>query len=256
MDLNSFLNDKLNANLHVIKHRSFNQVFLGYSKLYDKNIFVKVFPESHHQKLLAERSVNEQLNDRVITTIQVGGGSVLVLEDLNPTDLEVLNEKTAFQMGKVLSQFHTKVKPFAQIKRYSVKFEPSSYPKDLRNIFDSSVEDELNSFPRIVVHGDVGLRNYKIVNGEMLLIDYERAQLVFAYQDFIKLFYQDFQLNSNLISSFIKGYNPSLMVSERAQLFLILLCAMGIMQYTKKIDDKNFRMVGFQMLQSIRNSIR
>ena len=115
----------------------------------------------------------------------------------------------------------------------------------------ADIEEDLKAHATTVLHGDVGLRNYKIVEGQLSLIDFERARMGVNYQDFIKLFYQDFRLNLKLIASFINGYRKcgeEVVVTPLTQSFLIFITAIGIMKYTEKIEDKPFKEIGEQML--------
>ena len=115
----------------------------------------------------------------------------------------------------------------------------------------ADIEEDLKAHATTVLHGDVGLRNYKIVEGQLSLIDFERARMGVNYQDFIKLFYQDFRLNQKLIASFINGYRKcgeEVVVTPLTQSFLIFITAIGIMKYTEKIEDKPFKEIGEQML--------
>ncbi|WP_338212192.1 phosphotransferase [Lactobacillus juensis] len=89
----------------------------------------------------------------------------------------------------------------------------------------ADIEEDLKAHATTVLHGDVGLRNYKIVEGQLSLIDFERARMGVNYQDFIKLFYQDFRLNLKLIASFINGYRKcgeEVAVTPLTQSFLFL----------------------------------
>ena len=78
-----------------------------------------------------------------------------------------------------------------------------------------------------------------------------------VYLDFIKLFYQDFALDNELITSFLKGYltkNPNYQLSDLAKQYLIFTTAIGIFNYTEKIEDIPFRNIGIKMLETLENS--
>ena len=100
----------------------------------------------------------------------------------------------------------------------------------------------------------MGIRNYKYVDSKLALIDFEKARLGPVYQDFIKLFYQDFDLNEELIQSFLAGYsskNPNYRLSDLTKQYLIFTTAVGILNYTEKIEDLAFRYIGETMLDTI-----
>ena len=268
METKEILQKKLKANLTQITHQSLNSTFFGYSEIYKQVIFVKVFAQAG--KFLTEKAVNQQLNTRVLDSFAVKQKQqfVLVMKDLAPSDIkEEITPDMAFDMGIELSKFHQKVKPFSGIYLNNQLFEKAKFDiSSLQNeeiksrllqvlaLFTAQkadIEKDLIAHATTVLHGDVGLRNYKIVAGHLRLIDFERARMGVNYQDFIKLFYQDFGLKKELIVSFVKGYEKcgeKIAVTPVTQVFLIFITAIGIMKYTEKIEDKPFKEIGEQML--------
>ena len=268
MTIEKFLQEKLQADLTKITHESQNSTFVGNSTKFEQKIFVKVFAQAG--KFLTEKAVNEQLNTRVLDSFVVKQTQqfVLVMKDLAPSDIkEEINPDMAFNMGIELSHFHQKVKPFSGIYQNNQLFNKAK--RDIDNLNKpeiknkllkllaqftaerAGIEKDLAVHANTVLHGDVGLRNYKIVAGHLSLIDFERARMGVNYQDFIKLFYQDFGLNKELIVSFVKGYEKcgeKIAVTPVTQVFLIFITAIGIMKYTEKIVDKPFEKIGEQML--------
>ena len=131
-----------------------------------------------------------------------------------------------------------------RLKKLTVKFIP----------YKNEIKSELSQHSKFVLHGDVGIRNYKYIDGKLALIDFEKARLGPVYQDFIKLFYQDFDLNEELIQLFLAGYaskNPTYHLSDLTRQYLIFTTAIGIFNYTEKIEDLPFRHVGEAMLDTI-----
>ena len=268
MTIEKFLQEKLQADLTKITHESQNSTFVGDSAKFKQKIFVKVFAQAG--KFLTEKAVNEQLNTRVLDSFVVKQTQqfVLVMKDLAPSDIkEEINPDMAFNMGIELSHFHQKVKPFSGIYQNNQLFNKAK--RDIDNLNKpeiknkllkllaqftakrADIEKDLAVHANTVLHGDVGLRNYKIVAGHLSLIDFERARMGVNYQDFIKLFYQDFGLNKELIVSFVKGYEKcgqKVTVAPVTQVFLIFITAIGIMKYTEEIVDKPFEKIGEQML--------
>ncbi len=268
MTIEKFLQEKLQADLTKITHESQNSTFVGDSAKFEQKIFVKVFAQEG--KFLTEKAVNEQLNTRVLDSFVVKQTQqfVLVMKDLAPSDIkEEINPDMAFNMGIELSHFHQKVKPFSGIYQNNQLFNKAK--RDIDNLNKPEIknkllkllaqftaervdiEKDLAVHANTVLHGDVGLRNYKIVAGHLSLIDFERARMGVNYQDFIKLFYQDFGLNKELIISFVKGYEKcgqKVAITPVTQAFLIFITAIGIMKYTEKIVDKPFEKIGEQML--------
>ena len=268
MTIEKILQEKLQADLTKITHESQNSTFVGDSAKFEQKIFVKVFAQEG--KFLTEKAVNEQLNTRVLDSFVVKQTQqfVLVMKDLAPSDIkEEINPDMAFNMGIELSHFHQKVKPFSGIYQNNQLFNKAK--RDIDNLNKpeiknklmkllaqftaerAGIEKDLTVHANTVLHGDVGLRNYKIVAGHLSLIDFERARMGVNYQDFIKLFYQDFGLNKELIISFVKGYEKcgqKVAITPVTQAFLIFITAIGIMKYTEKIEDKPFEKIGKLML--------
>ena len=268
MTIEKLLQEKLQADLTKITHESQNSTFVGISAKFEQKIFVKVFAQAG--KFLTEKAVNEQLNTRVLDSFVVKQTQqfVLVMKDLAPSDIkEEINPDMAFNMGIELSHFHQKVKPFSGIYQNNQLFNKAK--RDIDNLNKpeiknklmkllaqftaerAGIEKDLTVHANTVLHGDVGLRNYKIVAGHLSLIDFERARMGVNCQDFIKLFYQDFGLNKELIISFVKGYEKcgqKVAITPVTQAFLIFITAIGIMKYTEKIVDKPFEKIGEQML--------
>ena len=268
MTIEKILEEKLQADLTKITHESQNSTFVGDSAKFKQKIFVKVFAQAG--KFLTEKAVNQQLNTRVLDSFVVKQTQqfVLVMKDLAPSDIkEEINTDMAFNMGIELSHFHQKVKPFSGIYLNNQLFNKAK--RDIDNLNKpeiknkllkllvqftaerADIEKDLAIHANTVLHGDVGLRNYKIVAGHLSLIDFERARMGVNYQDFIKLFYQDFGLNKELIISFVKGYEKcgqKVAITPVTQAFLIFITAIGIMKYTEKIVDKPFEKIGEQML--------
>lgn len=270
MDFFDNLKRKLNATLQPINHESLNKTFVGYSKYYQKNIFVKAFKQE--QKFYTEKMVNEELNDRVLASFPMGSKWILVMTDIAPQDIkEKLNKKLAFKMGQELGKFHKTIKPFPKITRFEVDF--SGEIEEINRFEDTPTRSELILLSKhflanqeeikqdiithsnVILHGDVGLRNYKYVDHNLRLIDFERAKVGPAYLDFIKLFYQDFGLKEDLISAFLKGYQSKKIdyqLDPLTKMYLIYASAVGIMNYTEKISDPKFRAIGLKMINDVK----
>ena len=259
------LNQKLQSNLKPIDHESLNKTFVGYSNLYQQSIFVKQFAKK--QGCYTEETVTRQMNDRVITTFSIDNRYILILKDVEPRDIpSTIDQNLAFKMGQVLGEFHMQIKPFPKIKIVQNQFD--AYLSEIDTFQDSFYKSQLNKVAEKFTmhkneiqkdlknnsHGDVGIRNYKYIGGKLTLIDFEKARLGPVYQDFIKLFYQDFSLNPDLIDSFLKGYstkNSDYQLLGLTKQYIIFTTAVGIFNYTEKIEDIAFKKVGERMLASI-----
>lgn len=275
MEIKRLLEQRLQAKLRVISHQSFNRTFVGFSQQYQQSVFVKVFLQERNW--LTEKAVNEQLNSRVLAAFKVDVEPilyVLVMTDMAPADIAVpVSKALAVLMGEKLAIFHAQVRPFAGIRQDSEPFikihqrikqlRSSSMRNRLIKIFKYFVHDQimietelLNS--STVLHGDVGVRNYQFVTNQLVLIDYEKVQLGVKYQDFIKLFYQDFKLQPELMAAFMEGYTlklPEPKISQLMQAFLLFKTACGIMSYTDKIEDQPFKQIGEKMLVKVEEDL-
>lgn len=110
-----------------------------------------------------------------------------------------------------------------------------------------------------MLHGDVGVRNFKWIKQELVLIDFERAQFGFLYLDFVKLFYQDFDSKQILITAFLNGYKTKISpfaLDDDTKYLLIFAVAVGIFKYIDKIKDLSFEKYGQIMLQDVENHLK
>ncbi|QNQ80312.1 phosphotransferase [Lactobacillus sp. PV034] len=277
-EFRKILNNKVNGQLIPTNHESLNSTYFGFSKKFNNSIFIKVF--NSFKKFMTEERITCQLSKRILDTFKIdcnGMKYVLVMKDLHPRDLEErINTERAYEMGVVLAKFHNTVKRFDGIKIESNYF--NKIPENIKELRDSLekerlfnlsrkfnnlqplIENDLKENVNVVLHGDVGVRNYKTINNCLILIDYERARVGINYQDFIKLFYQDFKLDSSLIDSFLNGYNSKSIyhwkINTSTQYFLVFITAIGIMKYTQKIKDKPFKKIGIQMINEIEDYFR
>lgn len=255
-----------------IEHESLNRIYAGYLQKYGKNVFVKAYKQGQQNKFLVEMAVNRQLNNRYLgqnrlTTMIDDFSYILILEDLSLKDLNWPNneEKLAHEMGRQVAWFHTTVQPvqgmpnttdLVKIVEASIMTVVSKETRDALLHINEKFHDnrhfwnDLKMTESVVLHGDVGVRNFKIIENEVVLIDFERARVGIKYVDFVKLFYQDFRLDPKLIDAFKAGYlkiGTLEEISENIKWYAIFYTAIGIYKYTEKIDDQNFKLIGEQM---------
>jgi len=260
----------VNAPLNEIQHESINQVFVGYSKDFSCKIFVKVFTKEQYSKFNTEACVTKQLGNRVLQTFCEEEKEILVLRDCEPKSILELDDNVSFNMGKCLADFHRNVRPFKGLKCNKSIFDHVT--SDINKVnseavqnrlmeinaffqpIDGKVRKEIEDLPLIILHGDVGKRNFNYVDSRVTLIDFERVQRGYLFQDFVKLFYQDFKNDQSLIRSFLRGYQSVRKIdpiSVQTKMFFVFSTAVGIMKYLNYFNDKEFEECGNRMLDDI-----
>ncbi|BDR59571.1 hypothetical protein XA3_20120 [Xylocopilactobacillus apicola] len=199
----------------------------------------------------AELQVNKQLNNRVLDIFN-DEQPILIMKDLAPADLiPPITRELATKMGEMLRKFHHAVQPFTQITSFRANFTRSGFEELSGRFIQKQAIIDADLSHQVVLHGDVGLRNYKLVAGKITLIDFERAQLGIAQRDFVKLFYQDFAGQTELIEAFLKGYGEFNSIDPETWLFLVFDTALGIKDYVTKVDDPEFAAIAEQMLEDV-----
>jgi len=256
------LNLRYGATLVKIPHQSLNASYVGFSERFGQPIFVKQFAPGQTKKWQAETAITEQMSDWLLAFD--AKTRILVRQDLPFMPVEKLDQALASDMGRVLADYHRRVQPFPGIQDNYRAIEMLATISDPQLVDGArwfqahaeGIEVQLQAVPAVVRHGDVGLRNYRYLNGQLCLIDYERAQLGMAQQDFIKLFYQDFQSDQVLIQAFLSGYGELAPVPELTWMYTIFITVVGIFNYVRKVSDPAFLAVGQRMLRDVRNYIQ
>ena len=260
----------IGGRLTAVRHESANQTWVGYGAPNRRPVFVKVFPKDRAAKFMTERLVTQQLGNRLLASYDCPDADILVLSDCAPRDVGQVTPVVAQTMGRCLAEFHQRVRPFPKIKRQRLDFDQVEraiqrlkQPQVQHQLMDllrkfapfrQRIAQEVAATPLVVTHGDVGQRNFKLVAGRLTLIDYERCKLGIADQDFVKLFYQDFQSRTVLQRAFLTGYTairPRPQLTTRTQQFLIFLTAIGIFNYLDQFSDVAFERCAHRMLATL-----
>lgn len=260
----------IGGRLTAVRHESANQTWVGYGAPNRRPVFVKVFPKDRAAKFVTERLVTQQLGNRLQASYECSNADILVLSDCTPRDVVQITPVVAQAMGRCLAEFHQRIRPFPEIKQQRFDFDQAERaiqrlkkPQVQHQLTDllrkfapfrQQITREVAETPLVVTHGDVGQRNFKIVAGKLTLIDYERCKLGLPDQDFVKLFYQDFQCQRVLQRAFLTGYTairsrPQL--TAKTQQFLIFLTAIGIFKYLDQFSDVAFERCVHRMLATL-----
>ena len=266
------LDELLDANLQKINHISENKHFIGFSKKLGERVFVKIFKDPLKYKL-----EYEVLRSKGNLLLDFAKCSALVLkyEDYIPLNKESVNAEYIIKIAKLISNFHrgnwleienekenekeTSLKKVLEKNVYRLTDRKEFtkihelYSKFLRNI---SKLDEEYVKTLVFIHGDFGLRNIMKKDDHLVLIDFERVKYASYYLDFIKYFYQDLDNDKRKIELFLEHYyeySNEEVLSKELEYCLIFISALGILNYTKRVEDKEFEELGLKMLSDVEN---
>ena len=262
------LDELLDANLQKINHISENTHFIGFSKRLGQRVFVKIFKDPLKYKLEYEVLRNK---GNFLLTFPEYSALVLKYEDYTPLNKENVNTEDIIKIAELISDFHRgnwlsiknekeislekvlekNVYRLADRKEYTEISELHS--KFLKNI--SKLDEEYEK-TLVLIHGDFGLRNIMRKDDNLVLIDFERVKYASYYLDFIKYFYQDLDNDKFKKELFLKHYYEHLdeeVLSEELEYCMIFISALGILNYTKRVEDKEFEKLGLKMLEDVEN---
>ena len=262
------LNELLDANLQKINHISENKHFIGFSKKLGERVFVKIFKDPLKYEL--EYKV---LRDKTNLILDLPEYFALVLkyEDYIPLNKESVNDEDTIKIAKLISDFHRgnwleienekeillekvlEKNVFRLADRKEYLKVCGLHSKFLKNI--SKLDEEYGK-TLVFIHGDFGLRNIMRKDGNLVLIDFERVKYASYYLDFIKYFYQDLDDDKLKKDLFLKHYyehSKEKVLSKELEYCLIFISALGILNYTKRVEDKEFEELGLKMLEDVEN---
>ena len=262
------LDELLDTNLQQINHISENMHFKGFSKRLGERVFVKIFKDPLKYRL--EYRVLRNKGNFLLTFPEYSA-LILKYEDYIPLNKESVNDEDTIKIAKLISDFHRgnwfeieneketslekvlekNVFRLADRKEYTKISE--LYSKFLRNI---SKLDEEYVKTLVLIHGDFGFRNIMRKADDVVLIDFERVKYASYYLDFIKYFYQDLDNDKLKKELFLKHYyehSNEEVLSEELEYCMIFISALGILNYTKRVEDKEFEELGLKMLEDVGN---
>ena len=265
------LDELLDANLQKINHISENKHFIGFSKKLGERVFVKIFKDPLKYKL--EYRVLRNKGNFLLTFPEYSA-LILKYEEFIPLSKESVEDEDIIKIAKLISDFHRgnwlsiendkeislekvlekNVYRLADRKEYTEISKLHS--KFLKNI--SKLDEEYEK-TLVLIHGDFGFRNIMRKGDNLVLIDFERVKYASYYLDFIKYFYQDLDNDKRKIELFLEHYyeySNEEVLSKELEYCLIFISALGILNYTKRVEDKKFEELGLKMLEDVVNYIR
>lgn len=267
-----FLNDYYKAKLKNIHDIAGNVHLSGYSELYKKDLFVKIF--SNKDMFYAEQHVNQVYYPEIyLDSVIFEDNYVVVLKDrqLEDTDKEKISKEQAYLYGNLLADFHNKLTGNVSVyeDKSSLGEQIDTLVKTLQNTeYIDNINDvnkiikerlekvqlEYELLPRVVLHGDFSIRNIKKYQDQVILIDFERSRIGIAYQDFVKFFFNEVK-DLDLRNAFLKGYRenrPFEIPSETLQSVLLFKTALEILNFHLSHPEKKFGRMADDMLVAIK----
>ena len=262
------LEELLDTNLQQINHISENKHFIGFSRRLGQRVFVKIFKDPLKYNLEYKVLRNK---DNFLLNFPEYFALVLKYEDFIPLSKESVNYEDIIKIAELISDFHRgnwlsiendkeislekvlekNVYRLADRKEYTKIIDLHS--KFLKNI--SRLDEEYEK-TLVLIHGDFGLRNIMRKDDNLVLIDFERVKYASYYLDFIKYFYQDLDNDKFKKELFLKYYydhSNEDVLSEELEYCMIFISALGILNYTKRVKDKEFEELGLKMLSDVEN---
>ena len=262
------LEELLDTNLQQINHISENKHFIGFSKRLGQRVFVKIFKDPLKYRLeykVLRNKSNFLLNFPEYFAL------VLKYEDFTPLNKESINDEDIIKIAVLISDFHRgnclSIENDKEISLEKVLeknvyrlADRKEYPKisELHSKFLKNIRklDEEYEKTLVLIHGDFGLRNIMRKDDNLVLIDFERVKYASYYLDFIKYFYQDLDNDKLKKELFLKHYyehSNEEVLSEELEYCMIFISALGILNYTKRVEDKEFEKLGLKMLEDVVN---
>lgn len=250
-------------------HISYNYHYAGYSEVYEKRIFVKIFDKKYTHKYEKEVFITQSSTSYYVDHFEKGQFCFLILDEVDFQDFspeEFLSRRNLAKIARRIATFHNN----NEVKKLTVKPEISERIEntleklknrdnylEIRQVWEqmkefkeiANLESEL--YEKVVIHGDFGARNIKKSKHEPILIDFERSKEDIFYLDFIKFFYIDLKQNKQLKDFFLKEYYricETQEISKILESFFVFYTGLGIMKYTMDFEDKEFEQVGHKMI--------
>lgn len=276
--IREYLNKKLIGKFKILKHQSLNSHYVGFSKYYDIDVFIKVFPSKQREKFISEKGIVSKDKQRYIDSFEAFSSHFLVLQDYNYKDIQSYQldyPENLISIAQIIKKFHFQINRenikisqpeeslTEKIEKRIVEIKDSPYINDVKIVWkkmkflEQRINDEyVEGKNNTIIHGDFSLRNIKILDDEFQLIDFERSKIDFYFLDFIKFFYIDLNNDEKKIKTFLSEYYKELKlnkISNELMYFLIFYTSLGIFKYNLHIEDTNFLNYAFIMLEDVNN---
>ncbi len=242
-----------------------NTTFSAYSKKFNKKVFVKIFGEE-------DKFINENKFVKKLSTYSGYLDSdeqikCIILEYRDYKDV-VLNKENIKKIAETLAKFH-KLNVFnkEESKKLTAKIN-DSYKLVISNFKEEKIKKiyklispyfplidfEEQNKPKVMLHGDFGIRNIKEYLGKIYFIDFERTSFGNFWTDLDKFFSRDLtDLNDKkyFLNIYMKNMPGLPLPSSLYYHVQLFYSALGIYKYNLKVNDKEFLNLGQTMLEKV-----
>lgn len=268
-----FLNDYFNGDFKNIHDVAGNKHLVGYSNLYNENLFIKIFTDE--SMFYAEQHVNQVYYPEIyLDSVIYEDNYVVVLKDRELFDIDQeLNEERAYKYGAMIANFHNKLTNNVSVKNDTrmlseivdedfKNLKNTEYEKQVSEAYEhiqrvlQQADNEYELLPKVVLHGDFSLRNIKKYKYNEVLIDFEHSRMGSQYEDFIKFFFNEV-VDVSLRNEFLKGYRDQgefEIPSSELQQVLLFKTAIEIYLFHLSHPKKKFGKMADMMIQTILNN--
>lgn len=268
-----FLNDYFNGDFKNIHDVAGNKHLVGYSNLYNENLFIKIFIDE--SMFYAEQHVNQVYYPEIyLDSVIYEDNYVVVLKDRELFDIDQeLNEERTYKYGTMIANFHNKLTNNVSVKNDTRRLSEivdedfqnlknTEYEKKVSEAYEhiqrvlQQVDNEYELLPKVVLHGDFSLRNIKKYKDNEVLIDFEHSRMGSQYEDFIKFFFNEV-VDVSLRNEFLKGYRDQgefEIPSSELQQVLLFKTAIEIYLFHLSHPKKKFGKMADMMIQTILNN--
>lgn len=136
------------------------------------------------QKFLFEQGLNVA---DVREIFEIYKGRVAACHEfIDGINIDTLNENTAYEVGKIIAEFHLKTKS-GYIPHFRGKYRFLQYADKLKSslrIVSQLLQDpDFKGLPRGICHYDLNLTNFMLLNNQVYLIDFDRwRRWPYAYE--------------------------------------------------------------------------
>lgn len=247
--------------------KNINTTYSAYSQKFDKKVFIKIFGEE--EKFIKEKKIAQHLESYSGYLDSYDNQTkCIIYEYRDYKDVELCKENIG-KIAELLSEFHKnsifkeeKNKKLSDKIIDSYKVVISEFKDDvkLKKIYNlirpyfTIINLEEQKQPKVMLHGDFGLRNVKEYLGKMHLIDFERASSGNFWTDLNKFLNRDLVNKvdkKTFLDIYMKNMSGLSLPTSLYYIAQLYYSALGIYKYNIKVFDKEFLALAKSMIDKI-----